>query len=113
MMKRILMCLLLPLAMMSTSLPASAQTWDGREDTTIYLAVYNHEWQYSIWPADRELPLGWKSTGFQGMKVDVLAFIERVWTDMRPLSLRRKMLEALGGSDRCVAADLPPHQCQP
>jgi len=50
---------------------------------------------------------------YKGIRVDVLAFIERVWTDMRPLSLRRKMLEALGGSDRCVAADLPPHQCQP
>jgi len=112
MMKRFLMCLLLPLAVMSTSLPAAAQ-WQDREDTTVYVAVYNHEWQYSIWPIHRELPLGWNSAGYQGLKADVLAFIERVWTDMRPLSLRKKMLEALGGSDRCIAANLPPHQCQP
>ena len=64
---------------------------DDREDTTIYLAVVNDEEQYSIWPVDRELPLGWRSAGKEGTKQEVLAWIEEVWTDMRPLSLRRKM----------------------
>lgn len=67
---------------------------NDREDTTIYKAVVNHEEQYSIWPADRELPLGWNDAGKQGLKAEVLAWIEEVWTDMRPLSLRRKMEEA-------------------
>jgi len=107
MMKRILMPLLLALGMMSTSLPAAAQ-WPDREDTTIYTAIYNHEWQYSLWPSHRDLPLGWNSAGFQGLKADVLAFIERVWTDMRPLSLRRVM----DPMDRCILANQPPHQCQ-
>ena len=65
-----------------------------REDTTIYKVVVNHEEQYSIWPADRELPLGWNDAGFQGPKADCLKHIEEVWTDMRPLSLRKKMEEA-------------------
>lgn len=65
-----------------------------REDTTIYRAVVNHEEQYSIWPADRELPLGWNDAGKTGLKPEVLAWIEEVWTDMRPLSLRKKMEEA-------------------
>jgi MbtH protein len=67
---------------------------DERQDTTIYEAVVNEEEQYSIWPADRELPLGWKAAGKQGLKPEVLAWIEQVWTDMRPLSLRRRMGEA-------------------
>jgi len=65
-----------------------------REDTTIYQVVVNHEEQYSIWPADRELPLGWTAVGKQGPKAECLAYIEEVWTDMRPLSLRKKMQEA-------------------
>lgn len=67
---------------------------DEREDTTIYTAVVNHEEQYSIWPAARELPLGWMRVGNPGLKAEVLAYIEEVWTDMRPKSLREKMEEA-------------------
>jgi MbtH protein len=67
---------------------------DEREDTTVYQVVVNHEEQYSIWPADRELPLGWTSVGPKGPKAECLAYIEEVWTDMRPLSLRQKMQEA-------------------
>jgi MbtH protein len=64
---------------------------DEREDTTIYEVVMNDEEQYSIWPADRELPLGWHKAGKQGLKAECLAYIEEVWTDMRPKSLREKM----------------------
>jgi MbtH protein len=62
---------------------------DDMEDTTIYKVVVNHEEQYSLWPADRELPLGWKEVGQQGLKATCLAYIKEVWTDMRPLSLRQ------------------------
>lgn len=67
--------------------------WDDEDDTTTYKAVINHEEQYSIWPADRENPLGWKDVGKEGTKQEVLDYIEEVWTDMRPLSLRKKMEE--------------------
>ncbi|HEU4556707.1 MAG TPA: MbtH family NRPS accessory protein [Longimicrobium sp.] len=67
---------------------------EEREDTTLYMVVVNHEEQYSIWPADRELPLGWSATGFQGTKEQCLKHIEEVWTDMRPKSLREQMEEA-------------------
>ena len=65
--------------------------WDEEEDTIIYKVVINHEEQYSIWPVDRENPLGWKDVGKAGTKQECLAYIEEVWTDMRPLSLRKKM----------------------
>jgi MbtH protein len=66
---------------------------DEQEDTTIYRVVVNHDEQYSIWPADRQLPLGWNDAGKTGTKAECLAYIQEVWTDMRPLSLRKKMQE--------------------
>jgi MbtH protein len=63
------------------------------EDDRDYVVVVNHEEQYSIWFADRELPKGWRAAGKTGRKKDCLAHIEQVWTDMRPLSLRKWMAE--------------------
>lgn len=65
--------------------------WDDEDDETIYLVVVNHEEQYSIWPEYREMPNGWQAVGKEGNKADCLAYIEEVWTDMRPLSLRKEM----------------------
>lgn len=56
-----------------------------------FRVVVNHEEQYSIWPAERELPLGWRDADKEGTKDECLAYIEVVWTDMRPLSLRQRM----------------------
>ena len=67
---------------------------DETEDKTTYKVVVNHEEQYSIWPADRANALGWRDAGKTGDKSECLAFIKSVWTDMRPLSLRKKMAEA-------------------
>lgn len=68
-------------------------SWDEEDDKRIYAVVINHEEQYSIWPADRELPLGWNKVDKEGTKQECLDYIEEVWTDMRPLSLRKKMEE--------------------
>ncbi|MBW1600747.1 MbtH family NRPS accessory protein [Streptomyces sp. JJ66] len=56
-----------------------------------YRVVMNHEEQYSVWPAGRELPAGWRDAGVRGDKETCLAHIEEVWTDMRPLSLRTQL----------------------
>ena len=66
---------------------------NDREDTTIYKVVVNHEEQYSIWAAHRELPPGWREEGKSGMKAECLEHIKEIWTDMRPLSLRKQMEE--------------------
>lgn len=68
---------------------------DEREDKTMYKAVVNDEEQYSIWRAERENPPGWRDAGKVGLKGECLDYIEQVWTDMRPLSLRKAM-EAKG-----------------
>jgi MbtH protein len=64
---------------------------EREEDTTTYKVVINHEGQYSIWPADRKNASGWHDAGKEGRKDVCLAFIDEVWTDMRPLSLRKQM----------------------
>jgi MbtH protein len=56
-----------------------------------YKVVVNHEEQYSVWPADRENPLGWREAGMSGTKSECLNHIEQVWTDIRPLSLRQRI----------------------
>jgi MbtH protein len=63
------------------------------EDGIVYRAVVNGEEQYSIWPADKELPAGWSEAGAEGSREECLDHIERVWVDMRPKSLRMEMDE--------------------
>jgi len=66
-------------------------TREENEDPTRYQVVVNDEEQYSLWPAGSALPAGWHETGFEGERDACLAHIREVWTDMRPLSLRRTL----------------------
>lgn len=61
------------------------------EDTTVYTVVINHEERYSIWPKHKSIPQGWRAVGKEGLKPECLQYVDEVWTDMRPLSLRRRM----------------------
>ena len=63
-------------------------------DKTVYKVVVNHEEQYSIWPQHKANPLGWNDVNKSGTKSECLEYIKEVWTDMRPLSLRKKMEQA-------------------
>ncbi|GAA1216903.1 MbtH family protein [Prauserella alba] len=58
-----------------------------------YRVVYNDEEQYSVWWAGRETPEGWHHEGTEGTREECLAHIEKIWTDMRPLSLRKRLAE--------------------
>jgi len=64
---------------------------DRSEDTLRHRVVINHEGQYSILPETSPIPSGWKETNRVGTKRECLAYIEEVWTDLRPLSLQNKM----------------------
>jgi len=61
------------------------------EDNLIYKVVINHEEQYSIWPAERDNPPGWRDAGYRGNRMECLEYIKQMWTDMRPLSVRKAM----------------------
>ncbi len=60
-------------------------------DDVEYVVVVNDEEQYSVWRVDREPPPGWRPAGHRGTRDGCLDYIGRVWTDLRPLSLRRRM----------------------
>jgi MbtH protein len=66
------------------------------DDTAMFAVVVNHEEQYSIWPADREVPTGWRAQGTSGTRAACLARIAELWTDMRPLGLRERMARTGG-----------------
>lgn len=61
------------------------------EDETQYQVVMDIEDRYSIWPLEEEIPKYWRAEGMKGLKKDCLDYIQRVWTDMRPLSLKKEM----------------------
>ena len=83
-------------------------SYNEDEDKTIYKVVVNHEEQYSIWPEHRENPPGWNDVGKVGPKAECLAYIKEVWTDMRPLSLRKKMEEMAQNPPPPAPADSTP-----
>ena len=58
-------------------------------EDAIFRVVVNDEEQYSIWPEYKQVPRGWREVGKTGTKRECLEHIESVWTDMRPLSLRK------------------------
>jgi MbtH protein len=61
---------------------------------TLYEVAINEEEQYSIWPTDKAVPLGWKTVGHRDLKASCLEHIKLVWVDMRPLSLRQQMAQS-------------------
>lgn len=77
-------------AVMNVPFGSSSMTHEN-EDVRRYQVVANDEEQYSIWFADREPPLGWRCTGPSGSKSECLDYIEAIWIDMRPVSLRTNM----------------------
>lgn len=72
-------------------------------DDIVFQVVINDEEQYSIWPDYKEIPQGWRTVGKSGLKKECLAYIDEVWTDMRPASLRRHMEEQARLQDRPAA----------
>lgn len=61
------------------------------DDARTYTVLVNEEEQYSLWPADVAVPAGWRAAGKVGTKQECLDYVRAVWTDMRPLSLRKAM----------------------
>ena len=67
--------------------------WNDEKDDRTYQVVINHEEQYSLRLADQEVEGRWRPTGETCSLKACQAYIEEVWTDMRPLSLRKKLEE--------------------
>lgn len=63
-------------------------SFDFENEEAVFKVLVNHEEQYSLWPADLPVPGGWNETGQKGSKAECDEYVNRVWTDMRPKSLR-------------------------
>lgn len=61
------------------------------DETTVYIVLINHEEQYSLWPKYKSVPPGWRAVGKEGSMTECSRYVDEVWTDMRPLSLRKQM----------------------
>jgi MbtH protein len=72
-------------------------SFDFESPEARFKVLINHEEQYSLWPADLEVPGGWSETGVCASKEECDKYLEETWTDMRPKSLRIA-LEAQNGS---------------
>jgi MbtH protein len=64
-------------------------------DDRVYIVLVNEERQYSLWPADHNVPAGWSATGTKGSRKECLDWVDQNWVDMRPYSLVKSM-EAAG-----------------
>jgi MbtH protein len=69
-------------------------------DDQEYIVLTNDEGQFSLWPSFRETPDGWTIVGPRGQRSECLSWIDRMWTDMRPLSLIRRMEEDVVGGNK-------------
>jgi MbtH protein len=69
------------------------------DENSNFVVVVNHEEQYSIWPDYKAIPAGWREAGKSGAKDECLKWIDEVWTDMRPLSLRKAMAASAAAED--------------
>ncbi|NBH02728.1 MbtH family NRPS accessory protein [Amycolatopsis sp. SID8362] len=61
------------------------------DENTTFQVLVNDEEQYSLWPADKEVPAGWHPDGTTGTRQECMDHVDEVWTDMRPRSLRERM----------------------
>lgn len=62
--------------------------FDDQDGT--FLVLRNSEEQHSLWPAFAAVPDGWTVVLDGSTRADALAWVERNWTDLRPLSLREQ-----------------------
>ncbi|GAA3957981.1 MbtH family protein [Actinoplanes auranticolor] len=56
-----------------------------------YEVLRNDEEQYSLWPVGLDVPAGWQRVGKEGTRDECSSYVDEVWTDMRPRSLREQM----------------------
>lgn len=67
-------------------------------DKTIFTVIIGQENEFTIWPQDKEIPVGWKSVGQSGTKEECMDYIQEVWTDPLP-NMAEIMDEVLSDKD--------------
>jgi MbtH protein len=60
-----------------------------------YVVLVNDEEQHSLWPSHKNAPTGWHNTGVYGTKAECLEYVEKVWVDITPLSVRKRLANSV------------------
>ena len=63
------------------------------DDEATFVVLRNGEGQYSLWPKFAKTPPGWVIVLPPSSRQACLEYIEKTWTDLRPLSLIADMEE--------------------
>ncbi len=74
-----------------------AMTNPFEDEKGVYHVLINEEGQHSLWPAFKEVPLGWTIALKSGTRAACLEFINQNWKDMRPKSLVERMAKQAEG----------------
>jgi MbtH protein len=67
------------------------------DENGAFLVLQNDEEQHSLWPAQFDVPAGWRVVHPTDSRRACLDFINANWTDMRPKSLRSAEAVSLTG----------------
>lgn len=76
---------------------------ENEEIKATHIVLINEEEQYSLWPIYKKIPTGWRAVGRQGSEEECMKYVDEVWTDMRPRSLRERMEAARQSAAKDVA----------
>ena len=68
------------------------------DENGTFLVLVNEENQHSLWPDFLDVPAGWVVANGPAGRAESLDFVERSWTDMRPVSLVRALREQEQGN---------------
>ena len=63
----------------------------AEDEIPTYKVVVNHEEQYSIYPAERRVPIGWRAVGKVAEEEECLRYIEEIWVNNRPADVRERI----------------------
>lgn len=55
---------------------------DASIDGERFKVLVNDEQAYSLWPAGKQAPAGWRAVGPVGSKIECLAYVEKVWPNL-------------------------------
>lgn len=69
---------------------------DDDDSFRTYIVLINEEEQYSLWPSHKSIPEGWRSVGVTGSKAECVEYVDKVWTDITPLSVRKRLAQSAG-----------------
>jgi MbtH protein len=61
------------------------------DEDGMFLVLRNSEGQHSLWPQFVDVPAGWSVVSGPATRAECVAYVDRMWTDLRPDSLIRWM----------------------